>query len=186
MNGADVAVLVGLGLFAVRGYRAGFVNEFLSLAAALAGLAAAFRWTGKVVPRVADVVPGSSNMDTSLVFLGIFAIALYLGRKVAVFIKRMWVSVGSSPTNRMAGMSFGFFKGMVLIGLTLIALRRVRAADSGRRRRRAVAHRPGRHSAQASRGIAACHPCRGFDRRNVLCAYELGRREHADVGKRRG
>lgn len=123
MNGADVAVLMGLGLFAVRGYRAGFVNEFLSLAAALAGLAAAFRWTGKVVPRVADVVPGSSNMDTSLVFLGIFAIALYFGRKVAVFIKRMWVSVGSSPTNRMAGMSFGFFKGMVLIGLTLIALR---------------------------------------------------------------
>ena len=123
MNGADVAVLFGLGLFSVRGYRRGFVNEFLSLAAALAGLAAAFRWTGAVVPRVADAVPGPSSIDTSLVFLVIFAVVLFLGRKVAVFIKRMWVSVGSSPTNRMAGMSFGFLKGMVLIGLTLIALR---------------------------------------------------------------
>lgn len=123
MNGADVAVLLGLGLFSVRGYRTGFVNEFLSLVAALAGLAAAFRWTGAVVPRVADAVPGPSSIDTSLVFLAIFAVVLFFGRKVAVFIKRMWVSVGSSPTNRMAGMSFGFLKGMVLIGLTLIALR---------------------------------------------------------------
>ena len=123
MNGADVAVLLGLALYSIRGYRAGFVNEFLSFAASLAGLAAAFRYTGSVVPRVADAVPGEASVDTSLVFLGIFGVALFAGRKVAVFIKRMWVSVGSSPTNRMAGMSFGFCKGMVMIGLLLIGLR---------------------------------------------------------------
>lgn len=123
MNGADVAVLLGLALYSVRGYRAGFVNEFLSFAASLVGLAAAFRYTGAMVPRVADAVPGEGNVETSLVFLTIFGIAVFLGRKVAVFIRRMWVSVGSSPTNRMAGMSFGFIKGMVMIGLMLIAVR---------------------------------------------------------------
>lgn len=123
MNGADVAVVLGLVLFSVRGYRSGFVTEFLSFAAALVALAAAFRWTGAMLPRVADGVPGSGAFETSLVFLAIFGIALFLGKNVAVFVKRMWVSVGSSPTNRMAGMSFGFVKGMVLIGLTLIALR---------------------------------------------------------------
>jgi uncharacterized membrane protein required for colicin V production len=123
MNGADVAVVLGLVLFSVRGYRSGFVTEFLSFAAALVALAAAFRWTGAMLPRVADGVPGSGAFEMSLVFLGIFGIALFLGNKFGVFIKRMWVSVGSSPTNRMAGMSFGFVKGMVLIGLTLIVLR---------------------------------------------------------------
>ena len=59
MNAADVAVLLGLVLFSVRGYRTGFVNELLSLAAALVALAAAFRWTGAMVPRVADGVEAS-------------------------------------------------------------------------------------------------------------------------------
>jgi uncharacterized membrane protein required for colicin V production len=123
INAADAMVVLGLVLFSVRGYKTGFVNEFLSFTAALVALAAAFRWTEMMVPRVADGVPGSGSFETSLVFLGIFGLVLFACRKVAVFIKRMWVSVGSSPTNRMAGMSFGFFKGMVLIGLTLIALR---------------------------------------------------------------
>ena len=122
MNGADIAVLLGLSYFAVRGYRGGLLHEFLSVAAAVIGLWAALRWTDDIVPHIAHAVPGPAGVATSLVFLAIFSLAFIVGRKLELVVRRTWVTVGSSPTNRLAGLSFGMLEGAVVIGFAVMGL----------------------------------------------------------------
>ena len=123
MNTVDIVVVVGLSLFALRGYTNGLVHELMSLAALLAGLAAAFRWTPKLVPRLAESVPGPAFVDTGVAFLILFALVLMTGRYVATMIRRVWLQAGRSPANKLAGMSFGIFKGAIVLGCTILALR---------------------------------------------------------------
>lgn len=130
MNGADLAVLLGLSFFAIRGYRGGLVHEALTVAAAAAGLVAALRWTGPVAARFADAVPGPPEAATSLIFLGIFSVAFVLGRKIELLVRRTWIEGGRSPTNRLAGLSFGLMEGAVVIGLAVLALQRFAPAET--------------------------------------------------------
>jgi len=120
MNGADVAVLLGLAFFAARGYRGGLLREAMSVAAGVAGLWSALRWTEDLVPHVAHAIPGPPGMATSLVFLAIFSLAFVAGRKLELLVRRTWVAAGISPTNRLAGLSFGMFEGAVVIGFAVI------------------------------------------------------------------
>ena len=122
MNVADVVVLLGLAYFAARGYRGGLLREALSVAAGVAGLWAALRWTDNLAPRIAHAVPGPTGVATSLAFLGIFSVAFVLGRKLELLVRRTWVTAGSSSTNRLAGLSFGMFEGAVVIGFAVLGL----------------------------------------------------------------
>lgn len=122
MNGADIAVLLGLAYFAARGYRGGLLREAMSVAAGAAGLWAALRWTEDIVPRVAHLIPGPAGVATSLVFLAIFSLAFIVGRKLELLVRRTWVAAGSSSTNRLAGLSFGMFEGAVVIGFAVLGL----------------------------------------------------------------
>jgi membrane protein required for colicin V production len=123
MTTVDIVVVVGLFFFAFKGYTNGLVHELLSLAAMGAGLVAAFRWTPRLVPRLAEAVPGPAFVDTGVAFLILFALVLATGRYAATMIQRVWVQAGSSPANRIAGMSFGIFKGAIVLGCTVLAMR---------------------------------------------------------------
>jgi hypothetical protein len=83
---------------------------------------AALRWTDDLAPHVAKAVPGPWGLATSLAFLGIFSIAFVLGRRLELLVRRTWVTAGSSPANRLAGLSFGMFEGAVVIGFAVIGL----------------------------------------------------------------
>jgi len=122
MNGADVLVLLCLGFFAARGYRGGLLREAMSVAAGVAGLWSALRWTDDLALRIAPAVPGPAGVTTSLAFLAIFSAAFVVGRKLELMVRRTWVAAGSSPTNRLAGLSFGMFEGAVVIGFAVIGL----------------------------------------------------------------
>jgi uncharacterized membrane protein required for colicin V production len=124
MNGADLAVLLVLGFFAVRGYRTGLVHEAMIVAAAGAGLLVAVRWTGRVMERVADVIPGSPEVVTSLVFLSLFSLVFIAGRKIELMVRRTWIEAGRSSTNRLAGLSFGMIEGAIVIGFAVMGLQR--------------------------------------------------------------
>ncbi len=123
MNTIDILVVVGLSFFAIKGYANGLVHEILSLGALLAGLGAAFMWTPRLAPRLAEAVPGPAFVDTGVAFLVLFALVLVTGRYVATMIRRVWVEARRSPANRLAGMSFGIFKGAIVLGCTILALR---------------------------------------------------------------
>jgi membrane protein required for colicin V production len=123
MNAVDVFIVLGLSFFGFKGYMHGFVHELLSLTAMMAALAAAFRWTPLVVPRIAEAIPGPAFVDTGVGFMLLFALVLWTGRYVVTLVGRFWVQARSSPANRAAGLSFGIFKGAVLLGCTILALR---------------------------------------------------------------
>jgi uncharacterized membrane protein required for colicin V production len=130
MNGADLVVLLGLSFFAVRGYRGGLVHEALTVAAAVAGLAVALRWTDPVVARVAEAIPGPPGLATSLAFLFLFSVAFVLGRKIELMVRRTWVEAGRSSSNRLAGLSFGLIEGAVVVGLAVMGLQRFAPAGT--------------------------------------------------------
>ena len=123
MNTVDIFVVLGLSFFAFKGYANGLVHEILSLLAMLAGLCAAFRWTPKLVPRLAEAVPGPAFVDTGVAFLVLFALVLVTGRYLSTMVQRVWVQVRHSPANRLAGASFGIFKGAIILGCTILMLR---------------------------------------------------------------
>ena len=123
MNSIDIAVVLGLSFFAYKGYKNGLVHELLTLAALGAGLLAGHRWTPKLVPRIAEAIPGPAFLDTGVAFLILFTLVLMTGRYIATIVRRVWVQANSSPANRMAGMSFGIFKGALVLGCTILALR---------------------------------------------------------------
>lgn len=123
MNAVDIFIVLGLSFFGFKGYMNGLVHELLSLAAMMAGLAAAFRWTPLVVPHIADSVPGPAFMDTGVVFMLLFALVLWTGNYVVTLVRRFWLQARRSPMNRVAGLSFGIFKGAVVLGCTILALR---------------------------------------------------------------
>jgi membrane protein required for colicin V production len=123
MNTIDILVVVGLSFFAIKGYANGLVHEILSLGALLAGLAAAFLWTPRLAPKLAEAVPGPAFVDTGVAFLVLFALVLVTGRYVAMMVRRVWIEARRSPANRLAGMSFGIFKGAIVLGCTILALR---------------------------------------------------------------
>jgi len=123
MNAVDIFIVLGLSFFGFKGYMNGFVHELLSLTAMMAALAAAFRWTPLVVPRIAEAIPGPAFVDTGVGFMLLFALVLWTGRYVVTMVRRFWVTARSSPANRVAGLSFGIFKGAVVLGCTILALR---------------------------------------------------------------
>jgi membrane protein required for colicin V production len=123
LNAIDILVVLGLSFFAFKGYMNGLVHEVLSLLALLAGLAAASRWTPKLVPRLAEAVPGPAFVDTGVAFLVLFALVLVTGRYLVTMVRRVWLQARTSPANRIAGLSFGIFKGAIVLGCTFLAVR---------------------------------------------------------------
>jgi len=123
MNAVDILIVLALSFFAYKGYVNGLVHELLSLGALMAGLAAAFRWTPKIVPRIAESVPGPAFVDTGVGFLLMFGLVLITTRYIVSMVRRFWVQARNSPMNRLAGLSFGIFKGAVVLGCSILALR---------------------------------------------------------------
>ena len=68
-------------------------------------------------------MPGPAFVDTGVAFLVLFALVLVTGRYMATMVRRVWVEARRSPANRLAGMSFGIFKGAIVLGCTILALR---------------------------------------------------------------
>ncbi|MEE8311242.1 MAG: CvpA family protein, partial [Candidatus Binatia bacterium] len=62
-------------------------------------------------------------VDTGVGFMLLFALVLWTGRYVVTMVRRFWVTARTSPANRVAGLSFGIFKGAVVLGCTILALR---------------------------------------------------------------
>ena len=125
MSAADILVALALAIFAMRGWSRGLVVEMMSLTVILASFAAAFQWTGKLVPRIADSVPGPAFFDTGVAFLVLFGLTFVTGRYIATMIRRVWLRAKRSPMNRMAGLSFGVLKGAVVVGCAVLILRNV-------------------------------------------------------------
>lgn len=119
----DILVVAGLLFFAYKGYMFGLAHEILSIAVLTASSFVAFRYTGALAPHIAESVPGPAFVDTGVSFLLLFGLTLFTGRYVNTMIRRVWLKARKSPGNRLAGLTFGIFKGAVVVGCVILLLR---------------------------------------------------------------
>lgn len=123
MAPVDILLVAGLGWFAYKGYVNGLAHEVLSVVVVFASLWMALNYTGAFAPRVADIVPGPAYVSSGLAFLFLFGLTLSTGRYLNTLVRRMWQKAKVSPGNKLAGLSFGIFKGAVVMGCAVLALR---------------------------------------------------------------
>ncbi len=119
----DLAVVIGLSLFAYKGYMHGLAHEMISVGVLFLACFVSFRYTVTLAPHIADTVPGPAFIDTGVAFLILFSLTLVTGRYVNTMLRRMWLQARKSPGNRLAGLSFGIFKGAVVLGCCILLLR---------------------------------------------------------------
>lgn len=119
----DLLVVAGLSFFAYRGYQHGLAHEVISVGVVFLACFMGFRYTVKLAPHIADSVPGPAFIDTSVAFLLLFGLTLVTGRYINTMVRRVWLQARKSPGNRIGGLSFGIFKGAVVLGCVILLLR---------------------------------------------------------------
>lgn len=122
MNGIDVALLIILVAFALRGYWRGFLRESFGVLALIAGVAAALQFTGWGVALVQERLPMPSAGQTGVVFVGIFVVTNLLVNLMGVLLH--WLADASPlrPINRLGGALLGVAKGGVVLAIVLLFL----------------------------------------------------------------
>lgn len=119
----DLLVVAGLSYFAYKGYQNGLAHEVISVAVVALAVFMAMRYTGVLAPHIADSVPGPAFIDSSIAFLCLFGLVLVTGRYINTLVRRVWLQARKSPGNRLLGLSFGIFKGAVVLGCGILMLR---------------------------------------------------------------
>ena len=101
----------------------GLAHEVISVGVLALSCFVALRYTVALAPHLADSIPGPAFIDTGISFLVLFGLTLVTGRYVNTMLRRLWLQARKSPGNRLAGLSFGIFKGAVVLGCCILLLR---------------------------------------------------------------
>jgi len=119
LSALDITLVIICGLFAVDGWRKGFVKKVLSLAALIASLALAARFGASFSEAV--FVPLGLRSGTAI-FFACFTIigGIMFGQAVlySMFVRDIVEGIG----NHIAGMFFGIAEGAIAVSVALIFL----------------------------------------------------------------
>jgi membrane protein required for colicin V production len=122
MNGLDIAILVILVGFLVKGLLRGLLKEICSLAGLFVGALLAFRYHGPL----AEALMERADMPTAIavaitftvLFLSTMIFFVVLGFLASRFIKLLFLG----GFNRVAGGFFGLAQGVLLLAVVIFAL----------------------------------------------------------------
>jgi len=122
MNVVDIAILVVLAGFLVKGLIRGLVKEICSLLGLLAGAVLASCFHGPLAELLTESLRVPPSVATAVAFLALFLTTLLffvlLGHLLSRFVKLIFLG----GLNRVAGGFFGLAQGVVLLALILFAL----------------------------------------------------------------
>ena len=129
MNSFDIIILIILAFFAVRSFFRGFVREAFSLGGIIAGVIAAnefYAHLGEILSKYIS----SGDVSNTLAYVVIFAaVALamnILGGILGKFVKLVLLGW----FDRLLGLAFGLFKGLIIIAILVMVLNMVLPATS--------------------------------------------------------
>lgn len=119
----DLAVVVVLALFAIRGVRNGFIVEIAGIFALIAGFWTARAWSADLAPRVAFISdPGLRPLAACVIIFVATMIAVGLAarilKKIVSFSFIGWL-------DKLAGFVLGLTKGAVIWALAFIVLDKI-------------------------------------------------------------
>ncbi|HKL27035.1 MAG TPA: CvpA family protein [Desulfuromonadales bacterium] len=122
MNGLDIAILVILAGFAVKGVLRGLLKEVCSLAGLFVGTFLAFRYHGPLAERLMEQIDLPVAVAIAITFTALFLCAmlffLALGFLLSRFVKLLFLG----GFNRLIGGFFGLAQGALLLAVVLFAL----------------------------------------------------------------
>ena len=122
MNAIDIAILVVLGIFMLKGLFRGLVKELFSLIGLVAGSLAAFH----LHPPLAEWLQESFNLAPLIcvisAFLTLFLSILTLFTAIGYVVSRSISLLLLDGINLVAGGCFGLFQGVIALALVLFGL----------------------------------------------------------------
>ena len=122
MNGFDIAILVILAGFLVKGLLRGLLKEFCSLAGFFVGAFLAFRYNGPLAEALLENVDIPAQLAVGITFATLFLVTmvffLALGFLLSRFIKLLFLG----GFNRLLGGLFGLAQGVLLLAMVMLAL----------------------------------------------------------------
>jgi membrane protein required for colicin V production len=122
MNGIDIAILVILCGFLLKGLLRGLLKEVCSLAGLFVGAFLAFRYHGPLADTLLDQVAVPTQIAVAITFTVLFLTTmiffLVLGFLLSKFVKLMFLG----GFNRLIGGVFGLAQGALLLAVVLFAV----------------------------------------------------------------
>jgi membrane protein required for colicin V production len=122
MNGIDVAILIILCAFLLKGVLRGLLKEVCSLAGLFIGAFLAFRYHGPLAEALLQQVDLPAQIAVAITFTVLFLATiiffLVLGFLLSRFVKLLFLG----GFNRLIGGLFGLFQGVLLLAVVFFAL----------------------------------------------------------------
>lgn len=136
MNFIDIAVLIVIGLFAVKGLIRGLVMEVFTLAGLLVGYVAAIREMGTVSGFLGNHIRLPELVLNIVAFMIIFIAIVLIFRWAAGALRRIfkWSFIGW--LDRGGGALFGILKGLLIASLLLMVFSAIPFSDDVQDRKR--------------------------------------------------
>jgi membrane protein required for colicin V production len=119
ISGVDIVLLIALIAFTIHGFSKGFVSKSLSLAAILAGIIIAAKYSKKIALWVQGIVGGTEMtcgiIGIVLLFVILFLVAsLLTGMFKSIKILQLW--------DKFGGAVFGLLEGALMLSILLLIL----------------------------------------------------------------
>lgn len=119
MNGLDIAILITLGIFTLKGLLRGLIKELCSLVGIIAGSFLAFYFH----PPLADWLGGAVDMPPRVgvvaAFLILFLVTISLFALIGYLLSQSISALFLGGVNQIVGGCFGLAQGVVLLSVVL-------------------------------------------------------------------
>lgn len=139
MSGIDIILIIALLASTLHGFSKGFVSKFLSLAAILAGIIIAAKYSKKIAVMVQGIVGGSEMIGGIIGIVLLFAILLV----VASLLTKMFKSIKILQIwDKFGGAIFGLLEGALMLSILLLFLSIFDIPESGASRDKSFMYKP--------------------------------------------
>jgi len=122
MNGLDVALIVVLIVFALRGYWRGFFRETFGVVALVAGVAAALQFAPVAALELEERASLPPVIQAGTAFVGIFVVVYLVVNVIGVVADRLAGGTRLWLVHQLAGAVVGVAKGGVVLAAVLLLL----------------------------------------------------------------
>ena len=122
MNGIDIAILVILCGFLLKGLLRGLLKEVCSLAGLFVGAFLAFRYHGPLAEALLKQVDLPAEIDVAITFTVLFLATMIFFMVLGFLLSRIIKLLFLGGFNRLIGGFFGLSQGVLLLAVLLFAL----------------------------------------------------------------
>jgi membrane protein required for colicin V production len=139
ISGIDIILIIALIAFMVHGFSKGFVSKFLSLAAILAGIIIAAKYSKKIALMVQGMVGGSEMTCGIIGIVLLFAILLLTASLLTKMFKHVSIF---KLWDKFGGAVFGLLEGALMMSILLLILSVFDIPASGPSLEKSVVYNP--------------------------------------------